>query len=848
MPDHRLPRTAIPRRYDVRIAPDLDAFTFEGKVRITLDVPTATDRLVLHSVGLTIHEATITDADARRRTAVVTHDTDSERIALRFDRPLEAGAHTLRIRFAGTLDDDLRGFYRSTFTDEAGVDRVIALTQFESTDARRAFPCWDEPDLKAVFRLKLDVDPTLVAVSNGPERKRKQLDDGRVRIAFGETIPMSTYLVAWVVGPLEATDPIDVDGVPVRIVHPVGKGHLTGWAAELAEWCLRWLTDYYDIPYPGDKIDHVAVPDFAFGAMENLGCITYRETALLLDPATSGQYQRRRIADVVAHELAHMWFGDLVTMRWWDGIWLNEAFASFMEMKAIDAKHPEWDRWLAFAADRGSERFDALVVDALASTRPVEFEVGSPEEADEMFDALTYGKGSAVLRMLEQFIGEDAFRAGVGDYLRTHAYGNTVTADLWAALDRASGQPVGELMDTWILQGGHPLVEVRRVPGGIRVSQRRFLLLDDETDASLWQVPLHVRHAVDGEVRTVTHLLDGPEADLDLGDVDWVLVNGGGHGFFRTAYDPDLRDALGPVVADLTPLERFTLLDDLAWLAVAGRLPLADWLTFAESFTDEPAQPIWQMLIDHLGDVDQIVPAEHRDRFRTRVSSLLSAVADRLGREPSADEDELDALLRGQVLSALGHLADDPTAIDFALRHLDEVVDDFGSLQADVAAAVLGLGAAHGPAGTADRLVEAHRRAPTAQIAQQLLAAAARTRDPGAAAALVDACLDGPVRKQDSAWVVARLLKNRHVRRSAWARVRTRFDDLLAEVPPASLRYVADGLSAVTEADLAREISAFLSERPLPRATKKVAQSLEQMEANVAFAAREAPRIGDALG
>lgn len=845
--EHRLPRTAIPSRYDIRLAPDLESFTFEGRVKIAIDVPTETDRIVLNAIELTIHEATIIAGDATRRTASVTYDEPAQRIALRFDQPIPPGRYSLRIRFAGTLNDQLHGFYRSTFTDTEGRDRVVALTQFESTDARRAFPCWDEPEYKAVFGVKLDVDPDVAVVSNGPEVKRKVLDDGKVRVTFGDTMKMSTYLVAFVVGPLEATEPVDVGGTPVRIVHPIGKGHLTAWAEECGQTYLRWLSDYYGIPYPGDKVDHVAVPDFAFGAMENLGCITYRETALLLDPETSGQYQRRRIADVIAHELAHMWFGDLVTMEWWDGIWLNEAFASFMEMKAVDAIHPEWDRWLAFAADRGAERFDALIVDALAASRPVEFEVGSPQEADEMFDALTYGKGSAVLRMIEQFIGEDAFRDGVGQYLRDHSYANTVTADLWSALDAASDYAVGDIMDTWILQPGYPLIEVRRTDGGVRIGQRRFLLIPDETDQTTFQVPIHLRYGIDGRVESRKVLLVDDEATVDIGDVDWVMANGGGHGFYRVAYEAGLVDDLLAVATDLTALERFTLLDDIAWLAVSGDMALAEWFRLAREYTGESSQQVWQMLFAHLADIDQIVPDADRPAFAAAVSSLLSDVAGRLGTQPVEGEDELDTLLRGQVLTVLGSIGEDADTIGFAMEHVEEVMEDFGSLDSDVVGAVIAIAGSHADPDLTWRMVESHRSAPTAQIAQLLLASAARTRDPGAAVRLVDAAVDGPIRKQDSAWVMARLLKNRHSRRAAWRQVRTRFADILAGMPPMTQRHLAEGFSAVTEPDLAHEMAAFLAESPMPSATKAVAQSLERMEANVAFAEREAPRLADGL-
>ena len=315
----------------------------------------------------------------------------------------------ITLRFRGVLNDQLAGFYRSTFTDDAGETRVIATTQFEATDARRAFPCFDEPDRKAVFGVTLDVPAGLGAWSNGRLVSESPLPGGGRRITFADTISMSTYLVAFVVGPLEQTPVVDADGVALSVVHPPGRAGLTAFALEAGAHALRFFTNWFGIPYPGDKLDLVAIPDFAFGAMENLGCVTFRETALLVDPGARLALELERVADVVAHEIAHMWFGDLVTMRWWNGIWLNEAFATFMATMCTDDFRPAWKRWVSF----GSEREAAMATDVLHSTRPVEYPVGPPEEAQGMFDVLTYQKGCGVLRMLERFLGAEPFRDGI---------------------------------------------------------------------------------------------------------------------------------------------------------------------------------------------------------------------------------------------------------------------------------------------------------------------------------------------------------------------------------------------------------------------------------------------------
>ena len=399
---YRLPAGVLPSRYDVRLTPMLDEATFSGTVTVQLDVEVPTTTLVLNAAELEISLCLVNGAPAD-----FTIDAEADRLFVHTATELPTGSATLTVEFTGILNDKLRGFYRSTYTDADGTEQVIATTQMQSTDCRRAFPCWDEPEYKAVFGLTLNIADGLQAISNGPEVGRTA-GDGRTAIRFADTMIMSTYLVAFVVGRLEMSDSVDVNGSPMRLVHVPGKGHLTDFGMDVGAFCLRWFEEYYGIPYPSDKVDLAALPDFAAGAMENLGCITFRESLLLVDPATSTQNEQQLVADVVAHELAHMWFGDLVTMRWWNGIWLNEAFATFMEIAACDAYRPDWERWTSF----GLERSVAFDVDALENTRSVEYAVRSPADCEGMFDVLTYQKGGALLRMLEQYLGAGSLPRG----------------------------------------------------------------------------------------------------------------------------------------------------------------------------------------------------------------------------------------------------------------------------------------------------------------------------------------------------------------------------------------------------------------------------------------------------
>ena len=385
---YRLPRSVAPSTYRLRLTPDLEAATFSGTVEIDLEVHEATNTVVMNAIELEITDAVAMGDDGRTFAPSWEFDEELERVTFTFAEALSGSTAELRLSFTGILNDQLHGFYRSTFVDDLGQTRTIATTQFEAADARRAFPCFDEPDRKAVFEVTLVVPEDLAAYSNSPVVIERSLGNGTREVVYGPTMKMSTYLVAFVVGPFEETSVVDVDGIPLRVVYPKGKGHLAPFALDIGAFALRFFAEYFDIAYPGDKLDLIAIPDFAFGAMENLGCVTFRETALLVDPDHASRINLERIVDVVAHEIAHMWFGDLVTMGWWEGIWLNEAFATFMEMLCTDAFKPSWERWTSF----GLEKEMALAVDGLHTTRAIEYEVHSPEDANAMFDILTYEK------------------------------------------------------------------------------------------------------------------------------------------------------------------------------------------------------------------------------------------------------------------------------------------------------------------------------------------------------------------------------------------------------------------------------------------------------------------------
>ena len=829
--DYRLPRTVIPSHYDLTLTPDLDAAGFGGHVVIDIDVHEAVSDIVLNTAELTLHSASVFNDAGQRLAASIETDEEEERSTLTLPGAIEPGAWKLEISFDGILNDDLRGFYRSVYTDPDGNEKTIATTQFEATEARRAFPCWDEPDLKATFGVTLVVDDGLTAISNGPEAERAPAGDGKVAVRFADTMKMSTYLVAFIVGELEVTETVDVDGIPLRIAYPPGKGDLTAFALDIAAHSLRYYAQYYDIPYPGGKMDKIAIPDFAWGAMENLGAVTYRETALLVDVNKATQTEMMRVAEVIAHEIAHMWFGDLVTMKWWNGIWLNEAFATFASMKCVDAWRPEWKVWLTFSSDRAH----SMETDALASTRPIEFPVASPEEANAMFDSLTYEKGASVLRMLEQYLGEEAFRLGVSNYLKEHAYGNTDGDDLWSALEAASGEPVMEIMKTWIFQGGFPRVGVDGEPGGYRITQEQFRYLG-EGDRQ-WKLPILLRSA-DGEQRI---LLSDDKVTVDAGSD--LVVNAGGDGYYRVAYSADLQSDIRSRLSTLTGEERYNIVSD-AWADVLkGGSRAADYLALVDEFGAESEVDVWQKVLAGLGELDRIASSDSRPSLQRFVRTLVGAKAGEMGWEPSEGEDDRSRKLRGTLITALGNLGDDAEVQRISRQVRERVESGETGLDPEVADAALSVVAANGDFDDFERFLALSDASQTPQEVVKYLRAAATVPDAGAAEKLFRMVLDGGVRRQDSFWVVALMLGSRENGPRVWDMVKENWDELLEQIPPATGRRILDLLPYRSEPEVAADIEAWLADHPIKGGEKYADQQIELMKVRVGLRSREATSL-----
>ncbi|MET1001505.1 MAG: M1 family aminopeptidase [Acidimicrobiia bacterium] len=825
----RLSRTVLPTRYDLTIAPDLAAGRFEGSVHIAVEVTEPTDTIVLHAHELEVELEALEQFGAALDATLVA-DPDAERLTVSA-ADLAPGPATLTLRFSAALSAGLVGFYRSTYLDDDGTEHTLAATQFEAPHARRAFPCFDEPEFKAVFAVTLVVTDGLVALSNAPEVERVRLDGGRVRIRFGDTIAMSTYLVAFIVGELEVSQPIDVDGIPLRIAHVPGRGHLGAFALDAGAFALRFFTDYYGIPYPGTKLDLVALPDFAFGAMENLGCVTFRESLLLVDRDTVTQAEAAQAALTITHEIAHMWFGDLVTMKWWNGIWLNEAFATFMEHAGVDAYRADWKTWDDFSIGRAM----AMDIDALSHTRAVEYEVRTPEDADGMFDILTYQKGGSVVRMLEQWLGSDAFRAGVRHYLDRYALANTETTDLWDALEAATDQPARRIMDSWIFQPGLPEIVVEPVDGGVRLRQHRFTY-EGEADGQ-WSIPMLVRVHPGRETEAV--LLDD-ETTIALPPNGIAVANAGGEGFYRVAYPPAWIPELVAAGAD-SPRERFALVDG-AWAGViAGRAQAADFVDLARRLESETDIVVWRALATRLRDLVRLLDGDAADAFREIVRTTARPAFDRLGWEPAPAEGPRDRQLRGVLIDLLGTVGRDPDIVARA-----QAFGDGAYTEPDIVAACITVSAAHGDQARFDEYRNRFETADTPQEQLRYLYALPVFPDRELALLAAEYAVS-TVRPQNSPFVVQRALKHPEHGPQVWDYVREHWATIEARFPPTLLPRMYEGVTWLVDDASVESVPRFVADHPISQGERVVAQHLERQHLHRALYERERERFATSM-
>ncbi|MBI4035953.1 M1 family metallopeptidase [Candidatus Daviesbacteria bacterium] len=823
---HRLPAYIKPERYKILLRPNLDEFTFTGEETIYLLIDKPTQEITLHSVDLEIESAEFIHQGKETWAGKISYDKKSETATFTFPKQVQIGKGELKLIFKGVLNDKMRGFYRSKY-DNNGQAKHLATTQFESTDARRAFPCFDEPAHKAVFDVSLLVPKHTTAISNTIEENISEHESGYKLIEFAPTPKMSTYLLAFIVGEFEFIQGESGKRKGIRVFTTPGKKNQAKFALDVAIKVLDFYEDYFGIDYPLPVLDMIAIPDFAAGAMENWGAVTYRESTLLIDEERSSTANKQWVALVIAHELAHQWFGNLVTMEWWTHLWLNEGFASFIEYLAIDNIFPQWDIWTQFIANEMGEAFS---LDALKNTHPIEVPVGHPAEISEIFDKVSYSKGASVLRMLWKYLGEKDFQKGLQHYLKKHSFSNAQTEDLWAALEKVSKKPVGKIMANWTGKPGHPLIKVQATGNRLQLTQSRFfsspISKKQTNDTTIWSIPLK---AGKEQFLMSKKRLEISNKGEKLNTDEASLV--------RVEYQKDYLEKLKASIANkkLVAPDRLGLIRDIFDLAQSGNVATDLSLEFAQNYKNEEDYTVWAELTGHISQLDSLFALEpFYPQFQDYGRDLYQLIASKMGWQKKEKERHTDGLLRGMVLYKLGSFGDRET-----IKKAQDLLKK-GNIDPDLRGVVYNLVAENGGTGEFDTLIEMYKKEDNQQEKDRIGRALGLFPAKTLLEKTLDFSISKHVRFQNSLQIIASVWGNPHGRYLAWEFVKENWQLLKERYAGGHYFTRVFGPAAqFTKLEDAKDIEKFVSKNPVPEAKRTIAQALEQIYSNAAWLKRD---------
>ncbi|MBT9331082.1 M1 family metallopeptidase [Acidipila sp. 4G-K13] len=799
----RLPQTVRPEHYSLSLVPNLKDATFTGSEKIDVLVEQPVDSITLNAAEIKFDSVT-TQVNGKTLKATVSEDAEKQQATFTFNRTLPAGRMTLAIEYSGILNNELRGFYLSKTAK-----RNYAVTQFEPTDARRAFPSFDEPGYKATFDVSLSIDKNDTAISNtnivsdtpGPLV-------GEHTIRFATTPKMSTYLVAFLVGDFQCVSG-ESDGVPIRACATPDKVQYGRFALSAAEFVLHYYNTYFGIRYPMPKLDLIALPDFEAGAMENFGAITYRETDMLLNEKTASVAAEKRVAEVVAHEMAHQWFGDMVTMQWWNNIWLNEGFATWMEDKPVAAWKPEWK----IPEDVATDLNDTLNLDAQRVTRTIRAEANTPDQINEMFDGITYGKAAAVLLMVENYEGAEVFRRGVHNYLQAHMYGNATAEDFWSAQTEVSHRPIDKIMDSFISQPGEPVLNFGEPQSGsVTVSQQRFFLNPKvkPEKAQTWSMPVCFKaggEEQDCEVLTAAQqALHAPQAEFLFGDAK-------GRGYYRYIYPASAYAAIvSHVESGLSPEERISLLGN-EWAQVhANTASVGDYLNLAAAVKDDTSAAVVTTALGAVEAIDGRIantPEEHA-KLAAWVNANFKPAYERLG-APSAEDGPEKRELRAALFGALGAVGKDPDVIAQAKQITEKYLADPASVDNTLAQPALTIAASNGDAALFDRLQKTFEDTSDPQIGEGALRRLVEFRNPELEQRALEYAVSGKVKNQDAAIVLAISLEIPETHDRAWTFIQQSWDKVQAQITTSMGAYLIRGTGYFCSAEKRDEVTSFFA-------------------------------------
>jgi aminopeptidase N/puromycin-sensitive aminopeptidase len=817
----RLASTVRPEHYTLALTPDLKTATFSGveTIDIVLDEPATA--ITLNAIEIAFQSVTIAAA-GQEQSATVTLDEQKQQATFTFPGKIPAGKATLHIRFTGILNNELRGFYLSKTAK-----RNYAVTQFESTDARRAFPCFDEPAFKATYDVSLTVDAADTAISNSAiDTDTPGPAAGKHTLKFFTTPKLSTYLVAFLVGDFQCTSGAQ-DGVAIRVCSTPDKVALTPYGLDVAKYVLHYFNNYFGIPYPLKKLDLIGIPDFEAGAMENFGAITYRETALLIDPNTASLNAKKEAALTIAHEMAHQWFGDLVTMKWWDNLWLNEGFATWMENKPVAAMHPEWNIDQTVAADVNN----TLNTDAQPTTRTIRAKADTPDEINQMFDGIAYGKAGAVLLSIENYLGPETFRKGVHNYLAAHLYANATAEDFWTAQTEASHKPVDKIMDSLVTQPGVPVLTFGEPQhGSVSVSQKRFFLSPGQASgaAQKWTLPVCFKTGTAQDCQVLTpasSALKTPAAPL-------FFANAGGKGYYRSAYPAATCKALvAQVESGLSPEERISLAGD-EWAQVrANKATVGDYLDLLAALTADPNAAVLSAAFAPFASIKWQVAStvEERAALDEWVRAHLAGVYAKLPPASPADAPNTREL-RAQLFGLLGSYGKDPAVLAQAREIAAQFMADPASVDPTLGQTALAIAAQNGDAALFDRLQKYYETSTNPELQVSTLRLLARFSDPALVRRALDYAVSSKVRNQDAAVQFSIALQSPSSHELAWEYIKTNWDKVQAQLTTEMGGRLVGATGSLCSTDARDDVKQFFAVHKVPSTDRSLRHAIERID------------------
>jgi len=822
----------IPVDYELVFEPDLKQFTFHGTETISIDCKKSTNSIVMHCAELKIITCHVKSTE-KIISSISRTDAKKEELQIRLREKIK-GKATIYLEFQGILNDRLLGFYRSQYK-QGNTTKYLATTQFEAADARRAFPCWDEPEAKATFQISIIADNKFTAISNMPVKSKKKLG-GKTLYKFEKTPIVSTYLIYLGVGEFEYLSG-KIGKVQIRVVTTKGNKSKGRFSLELGKKLLVSYEKYFGIKYPLPKLDLIAVPDFAAGAMENWGAITFRETILLYDPKTSSTRTKQFIAEVISHEIAHQWFGNLVTMKWWNDLWLNESFATFMATKFVDKFYPEWDLWNQFVEDAMNV---AMGLDSLKTTHPIDVNVNSPAEIREIFDAISYDKGGCVLRMLEHYVGEPNFQKGLRKYLVDFKYKNAKGQDLWNAIGKASNMPVTSMVNTWLRQSGFPLVEINQDDNILKLKQKKYLLESDKKFSNgLWSIPVSI--GLNKEISRMLFSRKSTTIKLPKNTIGFV-ANYGRYGFYRVKYDEGILLDLKMLVDEkrIPAIDRWAIQNDLFSLCVSGNEQVRNYLDFSDAYFDEDSYLASVNVAHNLASLYfRAFGEKFSEEIRDYAVNYFKKILFTLGWEPKKSDKHTDALLRAFVISALGKMNDDEVTEE-ALKKYSKFLKSPNSLSPDLIEPICFIAAWNGNTKTHAELTKLYKNAKTMEEKLRFLGAMCGFKDKKLLLKSLDFSQNPEVRSQNMQLPIMKVAANPYGDKVLWLWLKKNWKKINKKVGhgnPLFNRIVAS-ISSVADDSMEKEIKQFFKKNPTPGTERTQAQTLERIRINSKFLRR----------